>query len=315
MRNNLIICVTPLQMLIAEKIISMNPNVKFYCICYFYDNNEKYKYYIRKLKDQTFFTFEFLVVSNNKIMRLWDLLKVLMILKKIKLPKFATVYFASLDNPFIQLTLSHTKFSEIITFDDGTANLWANSLYNKPREISYLQVFFLSLLRVRYDMDIIKKESKKHYTIFNNSPFLKSKSEKIELINTSYLKDFVGDKNINIFIGQPYTDYNFNIFKPKNIKKIMNEFKIDSYFKHPRERVVYNFVEYVETNKIFEDYIFDLISNGYNVNIYTFLSTVALTVSGVNNVKIYSIADDELYAYFQEVYEIFEKNNVNVLRV
>src|SRR5690606_18799067 len=117
---------------------------------------------------------------------------------------------------------------------------------------------FLSLLRVRYDMDIIKKESKKHYTIFNNSPFLKSKSEKIELINTSYLKDFVGYKNINIFIGQPYTDYtdytddNFNIFKPKNIKKIMNEFKIDSYFKHPRERVVYNFVEYVETNKIFE---------------------------------------------------------------
>lgn len=47
---NLIMCRTPLQTIIAERIIEMFPNESFEVICYFESRNKKQAYYSTRLK-------------------------------------------------------------------------------------------------------------------------------------------------------------------------------------------------------------------------------------------------------------------------
>ena len=48
--KSLIVCLTPLQMLIAEKIISLNPDKQFDLLVIALSDNEKYKHYYQKVK-------------------------------------------------------------------------------------------------------------------------------------------------------------------------------------------------------------------------------------------------------------------------
>ena len=50
-QKSLIMCVTPLQILIAEKIIQSKPAEDFDVIIFALESNEKFSYYAEKLKN------------------------------------------------------------------------------------------------------------------------------------------------------------------------------------------------------------------------------------------------------------------------
>uniref|UniRef100_UPI001C0749A6 glycosyltransferase family 52 n=1 Tax=Acinetobacter lactucae TaxID=1785128 RepID=UPI001C0749A6 len=183
--KNLIICLTPLQMLIMEKILSKKKNrgedYTFICICYNY--NEKYDTYFNRLSKSVDSSFIYKVSSVSKIGRFFDLLNYnKSIVNKLE-ENFNNIYFASIDNPFVQLILSKVKSNNFISFDDGTANLWENSVYNRPLERSNIQKILSRLVGIKFNEELIKSKISKHYTIFYNNRYLKEKSEFISLFN------------------------------------------------------------------------------------------------------------------------------------
>ncbi|MDI9691638.1 glycosyltransferase family 52, partial [Acinetobacter baumannii] len=169
--KNLIICLTPLQMLIADSILQMKKKEKeeyiFICVCYGY--NDKYDLYFNKLRNKSNTSFLYQVTSVGKLGRFFDLLSYKRNVVKQLDKKFNNIYFASIDNPFVQLTLSKVKFNNMISFDDGTANLWVNSVYNIPINRGFIQKMISKLVGIVLNEESIKAKIFKHYTIFKNS--------------------------------------------------------------------------------------------------------------------------------------------------
>ncbi|WP_278491473.1 glycosyltransferase family 52 [Acinetobacter gyllenbergii] len=317
MRNkNLIICLTPLQMLIMETILRNEKNrgedYTFICICYNY--NEKYNTYFNRLSDNVEASFIYKVTSVSKVGRLFDLLSFNRnIIDKI-MGNFNNIYFASIDNPFVQLILSRVKSNNFISFDDGTANLWENSVYNRPIERSNIQKVLSRLVGIKFNEELIKSKISKHYTIFYNNRYLKERSEFVSLFNLD-IKKFSHEKKVKIFLGQPLSDYNFELFSKQNVEKIIKKLKIDSYFPHPREIEALPSLEIIRTNKIFEDYIVEVLGKGYSVEVYTFFSSAALTVSGLENVQIFSVVNKQIFNYFSDLFNVFDENGIRFIEV
>lgn len=314
--KNLIICLTPLQMLIADTIlqkkINSNDEYIFICICYHY--NEKFNTYFNRVSNKASSNFLYQVLSKNKLGRFIDLLsfnkKIINQLDN----NFNNIYFASIDNPFVQLTLSKIKYNKMISFDDGTANLWPSSVYNKPIDRGGVQKIISKLVGIRLDEELIKSKISKHYTIFSDSVYLKSKSEFLPLFNFCNEKQ-KNVKVIKLFLGQPLSAYKFSFFKKENVVKILKNLEIDFYFPHPQETDFGLFLETIQTKKIFEDYVLELLMEGYIVEVYTFFSSAALTVSNLDNVNVFAVVDMETKSFFLELYKIFEKNNVVLIKL
>ncbi|WP_228138157.1 glycosyltransferase family 52, partial [Acinetobacter baumannii] len=119
--KNLLICLTPLQMLIASKIVEQNP-ASYDVLCLSYNENEKYDYYFNQLAQKCDSSWRFLVRSKSKIYRIFDFLRFSYFLSKLSEKKYNTIYLASIDNPFFHILLSKLSKNNIATFDDGTAN-------------------------------------------------------------------------------------------------------------------------------------------------------------------------------------------------
>ncbi|HHF3334509.1 TPA: glycosyltransferase family 52, partial [Haemophilus influenzae] len=91
------------------------------------------------------------------------------------------------------------------------------------------------------------------------------------------------DGEVSFFIGQPLLNT-----KEENlslIKKLKDQLPFGYYFPHPAEDYRVDGVNYVESELIFEDYVFKHLSNK-KVIIYTFFSSVAFNLLSHPNVEI-----------------------------
>ena len=156
---NLIICWTPLQMLIAEKIIESHPNEKFYTIVMSHSGkNEKYDYYY--IEPQ----------SQNKLFVYTSLLELKF--KSLLFPPLKTIYLAHISSPEVHTLVSTYPNAEIRTFDDGSSNLLKKSAFlNNANRIStgktsrkFYEIFINSTQSVKS----VRERSTEHYTIFKD---------------------------------------------------------------------------------------------------------------------------------------------------
>lgn len=173
---NLIICWTPLQMVIAEKIIDQNPNEKFYVILISQTQNEKFNYYFNRLKEKSVRAFEFYYTKFDEESQYISIIEPK--IKGMLLPKIKTLYIASIDRPEIRAFTSSLSNFEIKTFDDGTINLVPNSPYLSNSEIIYnkrLLRLYNKIINPKYTIKKVRESSKEHFTIFKDLPNIMEK--------------------------------------------------------------------------------------------------------------------------------------------
>ena len=314
MDNNLIVCVTPLQMLIAERIMDIHP-ADYTTIIIYYDSNEKYNHYIDRIKRKSKKLLSFHVKGDTKLSRFFEIIRF-----KINFYSYTRQYYeycfvASIENPFILSILGSVKFNKLHTFDDGTANININSVYHIKLNISPLERIVRNALLINLSRDDVKKMSSLHYTLY---PYFKNIIEPIKGIElmgslkkdlTEYDCSTISNENIlNIFIGQPLYAED-KIFTNEYIEFILKKFNIEYYYPHPRERTVINGVEYINSDLIFEDYVLSLINvnKHIKINLYTFFSTAALNVCNIDNIQIVSFRSKYLFDKYQSTYVLFER--------
>ena len=298
-QKSLIMCVTPLQILIAEKIIQSRPTEDFDVIIFGLENNQKFNYYAEKLKKYAKAYWYSHVVYKSSIYNLINFLKFIFQFSFNGFnKKYDNYYLSSIDSRYFQYILSKkTNSSSVFTFDDGTANIVKTSIYYLRNLNDEKKNKIFKSLGIKYFQDDIKSMSKLHYTIY---PQFENIIE-----NT---------KEIKLFLGQPYEEFDSNL-SADNIEKLMDQLNIDLYFPHPREKNNIKNVENVNTKKIFEDYIVDFLDRNEDcyLNIYTFMSSAALNVKSFDSINIYFIQTHTLINKYPDFFNMLKNHNFNIL--
>lgn len=316
---NLIICCTPLQVLIAEKIIDLNPKEKFIGLFVANEKNEKHNTYYNKFKEKCercFWINEAHTFTYKEYFSYWLKWKIKLLFLN---PK--KIFLANVEKIFVRTVISTFPKVPLYTFDDGIRNLTSAGreevFISYPSRFGKRRSFKSNLARIlglKYGGNLIRERIVKHYTLFSNQKNIVENTQAIRLISEQ--KPWIDSRdNFNILIGQPIYEYIYeNNNKSKEItEKIINIYGISHYFPHPREDYHIENAEYINTPLIFEDYFIQHLADK-NVTVYTFFSTVALSVCSLSNVKVISIKpkDIDVESYL-ECYEIFQKMGIEVI--
>ncbi|WHP48078.1 glycosyltransferase family 52 [Mannheimia bovis] len=309
---NLIICCTPLQVLIAEKIIEMHPNEAFFGVMLSTVKNAKFDFYQARLgkKCQQFFAMQ---QHSERI----QLLKEILYLKSTFGGKqFNKVFLANINELEIQFLLSAIKFNELNTFDDGAANVVPSSIFYKEENIGLNRKLINMFLGNKYSLEKLKNLSKTHYTIYQGFPNIIKNTVYVDLINKNELSrsELETSKVFNILLGQPI----FEREDEKNIalaEKVIKAFDVDLYLPHPREKYKISNVEYIDTNLILEDYLFQEFSHK-KCRVYTYFSSAVINILNKSpNIEVVALRVEVDNPAYIETYELFEKLGIKIIDI
>ena len=318
---NLVVCWTPLQMLIAEKIIKSHPNEKFYMIVMSHSGkNEKYDYYssILSQKSERFYSFYLEPQSQNKLFVYTSLLELK--LKSLLFPPLKTIYFAHISSPEIHTLVSSYPTVEIRTFDDGSSNLLKKSAFlNNANRISTGDIsrkFYEIFINSTQSVKSVRERSTEHYTIFKDLKNIMDdghrKMHYLPLFDVSKLKPNKEIRDtVKILLGSPEKEM-------KEIsEKAIKHFGIKYATLHPRQRYELSNAITLQSPYIIEDYMLKEIEKNPHTHyeIYTFFSGAALTMKDFPNVSVYALKPSSLPSdyWLTPIYELFQKSDIPIL--
>lgn len=313
--RNLIICTTPLQILIGQKITKLKVNEKFDVIVIAQNDNKKYQYYFNLIKQDCESSIYYPLTKRYS-----GLINFSKKLNSLNLDTdYKAVYLASIDFVYCHYILSRMNQPEIFTFDDGTANISKSSIYYSKSNSNIIKRFVKNtvykILNINYCLQTIKDKSLLHYTIYENVPniidktyFLQLNDNQIELNNRKRCEAKLS-KAI-IFLGQPFKEGLTSYNRKELIDLLETKLKIDFYFPHPRETnpPEGNF-KIVNSDLILEDYIKIFLHNHYDteLHIYSFISSASLNLINYERVKAYYVYDPLLYKDNKDFYLMAKK--------
>lgn len=268
---NIIFCTSPFQVLVAREVAKVTGE-KFFGIYLKMSYDNRQKIYAEKMKE---FCEDTLFIDNKE----WAS-ELREKLANIKIDKF---YLASLDNPVAHM-IFNPNFMRLFTFDDGSTSIIEPNMYTRytdrvvgPNEITLENAINLS---------------QGHYTIFDtNTVFSTEKLIKIPFDIEP--KDFIratNGKTLKVFLGQAlgsYIDEKDIKITEKLIQKALEILGDVFYYAHPRVSVNVENAETVQSDRCFEEEIYDLLSNYENVEVYGFYSTSLLLVKDIPGVSVH----------------------------
>lgn len=310
----LIICSTPLQMVIARKIIGLNPCKDFDLLAITPNDNVKYRAYYKELKK----------LCNNSLYYLPKKghLGFLHFMRELNLKKmnsdYKCIYLANIDSRNCQYIISKNDLANIYTFDDGIANIISNDVYYSNDTPTNWKKVIWRFIGIKYYIKDIRDKSLLHYTIYEGLPNITEKTHLIKLYENYESKPVITNKTVSIYIGQPLEEIS-DIFNTEYISKSLQKLNIDFYYPHPRENIIPqgNF-EIIESELIFEDYIIRYLQNNpeVKVSVYSFISSAVLNLYSLDRVELNYIYDKDLYNKYKDFYDIVNnKFNIDIIKI
>lgn len=310
-KNSLIMCTTPLQMMIAENIIKANSNQNFDLIVITKNDNIKYRYYYKRLANLCNNTLYYLRTSGFV-----DFVKFITRFELSKLDKkYDNYYLSSIDSKHFQYIFSKNyKSSNLYTFDDGSANINKSSTFYKYTSLNTFKSFVWKRIGVKLTKEEILRLSKLHYSIYDNIPNIIENVQYLKLYDEDEPTVIMDKRNsIRIFLGAPMLEVSTD-FTNDYIKNIANHLKVDYYYPHPREvNIPIGNYQIIDSSLIFEDYIINYLKNNPTVEIevFSFLSTACLNISNLKRIKVNYLYTPYLLENYSTLY-IFAKNSFNI---
>ncbi|WGE53199.1 glycosyltransferase family 52 [Actinobacillus equuli] len=308
---NLIICHTPLQVLVAEKIMQKYPEQEFFGIMFTFEsyNNHKFQNYWERFSKLCKEAFLFSYPKSGKLSLLMALLRAK---RKVKHFNVEKLFVASIDDQFVQLICSTVNFKQLHTFDDGTANIVKNSIYYQDSPKTLKRKMVNCLLGNRYSTQTLRALSSKHYTIYPNLPNIIENVEAISFATLTPNQTACQNEPIKLLLGQPlFDDAKENIALAE---QVIQKFGITAYLPHPRERYHLAEVKYINTDLIFEDYIYQA-ANEQKYIIYTYFSGAVLNVMNHPNIEVVSIRPQLNNPVYLACYNLFEQVGINIVDI
>lgn len=289
--KNIFFCITPLEIIIAKNIIEKKKINKKDCELFFFNsvNNDKIKYYYNNLKAECSKS-NFYLLDKRFPNYFFDIKNIF------KKKKYNNIYVAALDSIIIHIALSFIEYDNLYTFDDGLGNILKQGIYFNKRKHPFYKKYIYFLFGNRFSTEKVITNSKKHFTIFNNFKNVVSS-------NTEYIEIFTNKKNISngkscsVILGTVFKEYYVKDYKlyTKKCQKFINSIKSDVYYiNHPRDNnYKFNNIISINSDKIAEEIIFDLMKKYEFINLYGFMSTTQFNFIEHKNIIHHFIINNE----------------------
>lgn len=233
-KHGLLLIRTPLQAWIVKKVISAE-DLDSYDLLYFTQNNsEEDRHYYGELAP---------VALNARFCwapeRRFDVLSHLDFYRQ-TLPwkhpsEYSKVILASINSPIMSAIVAHHKRSELITFDDGLANIVPNGMYQN-KIICWRAEFYRRMLGGT-SLGTLKQRICHHYSIYEGFENIieKDRVRLVEGWKPRVTGVRTGAPAVTYFVGQPFQEV-MNQSQIDNMQARLKEMKVDYYVRHPRER-------------------------------------------------------------------------------
>lgn len=317
---NLIICGSPLQILIAERIIDLHPGEDFYGIVYCYQLPPKLAYYYERLSKKC--VKSRIIYGDQGHSKLGIYREIFrLIIQGATLPRIKSVFLAHVDIIDVCIFLHNVSQANIYTFDDGSINLCPDVFMKAiDKRIGGLQRILNCIFSIPTSRDLFER-SIKHYTLYE-LPNVYTNTIRIELfkreretLETSC--DMVSSNQMQtLMLGQPIYEYEdegmeLNI---RVTEGVLERYRIEYYIPHPRERYKVRGVKYIDTDLISEDYLLENLEQAPHLfyRIYTFCSTTALNLLGHPRIEFIVIKPQCIPLHLEEIYVILEKSGLQI---
>ncbi|WP_255300695.1 glycosyltransferase family 52 [Escherichia fergusonii] len=284
---------TNLQLLIAKAIIEKEQLQNVDLLFIGDDCNKKNLFYLNKLR--THFRKISIRAPASKTSTFKTLNRTRYAKKIIETysDNYRIVFFANFHAPLIHHILSHLKFRDIKTFDDGTNNINKKSVMYDNKPIKITSKLLRRIMGRKYHKEDILKLIKKHYSLFPNKSNIIDNTEYIALYKTN--NNFLPNgETKKVLLGTVYSDaIKKGVDKQAFLRKIQ-EFidfnKIDIYIPHPRESVhTFKNILTIDSVLIAEDILINYLEKGYFLKLYGFNTTVQFNLSNITAVENYNI--------------------------
>ncbi|KHN54689.1 glycosyltransferase family 52 [Pectobacterium fontis] len=322
---NLFICSTPLQMIIAEKIIITNrlPSEKNIIIVLHANSNEKYLNYANRLKKLAFEMFYFSMdFGSSRIKKLKHHYKIKNFLKcNFSNENSYDVYFANINDMTISQLCTMINVNRVFTFDDGIGNVNKKSIYFRDEKNSIQNKILRWIMGIKEKQITLKGKIFKHYTIYDGLDNIVKKEKLIPLSIWPFDSDLNKTKGVReikkIFLGQPFNELGV---EEQIIIKNIKSLGIEYYFPHPREKNKIHNVNYINTSMIFEEYIYNEIIENTDTSyeIYSIISSALLNINELSLTERLSVCylyTDDIKKQYSDVYELFDKMNIYSIKI
>ncbi|RRD91313.1 glycosyltransferase family 52 [Conchiformibius steedae] len=280
MKKNLIICHTPLQVLIAKRIIAEQTQSTFHAIMFSYENNAKFRHYFQQLENVCEQS-QFIWLRPQQPISYFLALKKLVNGLQIS---YDTVYCASINSLIVHYLLSHCPFQHLETFDDGTGNILPDSIFYHPPVLSLKQKLLRKCLGVSWDSRKVIANSRLHYTLYPQFDNIVQPTRAVSLISPNMVEHNQSSvpNTEKILLGQPIlSDAAENA---RFFEQIATKFGIRRYFPHPREQQLPD-LDIIHSEQIFEDWLIQNISKNTTFELYHLFSTAGLNTAHLPNIR------------------------------
>lgn len=309
--SNIIVCMTPLQALIAERIIENDSKNSYDLIYITYYNQEKNKYYYDRISKKANKA-KFLYVKKN----FFTFFRITLTLLNDYENLYNELYVATIHDKYCHFLSSKVKYKKLKTYDDGFGNIYPNSVFYQKAHQSFLKKCILYILGINKSMQKIRAESEEHVTIYKNTSNIIGATKYIELFDDLKITPN-NQKQVSFFLGQPLKELNEN-FNDSFINDIISKIKVDYYVPHPAEKYkIVGDVDIVKTDLIFEDFLIEKLNNCEisNVIIYSFFSTALFNLNNYKGVKVISVYNSLIRQEYFDIYNFIEANGIDTLEV
>ena len=265
--ENLIIATTTLQAKIANYIQNLYSEEKFLKVYITPVMNERQEYYSRNF-DLVFHVTDEATYEQalNECAKEYD-----------------KIFYASFDNQLILDIVARSKYKQLMSFDDGYADIYPKGMYAQP--LNNMQVGKYGLTR-----DDLINNTEKHYTLYDSDFHVVAKEKLVHLENFFKL-DIEPVKNgriTKVLLGQNFSEEDESI-SVNFITTYAKALNVDYYVPHPKEQFKIDNVKYLVTPLIFEDALVELFKEYEFVEVYHFTSSVSLHLKNTKNVVVKGI--------------------------
>ena len=266
--ENLIIATTPLQAKIANYIQNLYSEEKFIKVYITTVMNERQAYYSQNF-DLVFHVTDEATYEQalNECSKEYD-----------------KIFYASFDNPLILDIVARSTYKQLMSFDDGYADIYPKGMYALP--LNNMQVGKFGLTR-----DDLINSTERHYTLYDSDFHVVAKEKLVYLENFFKLdiEPVKNGKTAKVLLGQNFSekDESISVNFVTTYAKALN---VDYYVPHPKEQFKIDNVKYLVTPLIFEDALVELFKEYEFVEVYHFTSSVSLHLKNTQNVSVKGIA-------------------------
>lgn len=325
MKRNLIVCTTPLHVVIAELIIDLHPNEEFWGMVYtpYKEITDKYSYYISRLeaKCQRKVDIIYPKYKGNSLQALWEVLKD--VYRGYTLPHFDCLIKADYRAEDALYITHRLQNVELKSFDDGMMNL-AIATYHNDENVKNGRLYraITRLFGIATDSDSFRKRLTEHFTIYKQRNVIEAPKMTYVSLFPKQTKGIVAytSKVVSIFLGQPIYELEWGCdYKNVDVTQYLIErYVIQYYFPHPRENYQIKGVEYINSPLIIEDYLLQELAKQESViyKIYSYCSSALLNLQGLSdNVQFTALYPTDCPDKLKETYGLIRACGVSIVEV